>query len=67
MNNYASRVSIAGATGGTSTALAYLGLAEHYQNFGEGIVDSRDLIYFASITIGALFLATRALESRRWR
>jgi len=27
----------------------------------------RDTVYFLSLAIGALFLTTRVLESRRWR
>jgi ABC-2 type transport system permease protein len=38
-----------------------------YQSFSLGQVALRDLIYFASLAIGALFLTTRLLESRRWR
>lgn len=45
----------------------YLGLSDHYQTFGQGIIDSRDVIYMVTLTVGALFLATRILESRRWR
>jgi len=38
-----------------------------YQSFSLGQVALRDTIYFASLAIGALFLTTRLLESRRWR
>jgi ABC-2 type transport system permease protein len=38
-----------------------------YQSFSLGQVALRDTVYFASLAIGALFLATRLLESRRWR
>ncbi len=48
-------------------ALKYVGLSDHYLNFGRGLVDSRDVVYFVIVTVGALYLATRALESRRWR
>jgi ABC-2 type transport system permease protein len=48
-------------------SLAYMGLSDHYMNFGEGIIDSRDVIYFLSLTFGSLFLATRIIETRRWR
>jgi ABC-2 type transport system permease protein len=48
-------------------SLTYLGLSDHYMNFGEGIIDSRDVIYFLSLTFGSLFLATRIIETRRWR
>lgn len=47
--------------------LAYMGLSDHYMNFGEGIIDSRDVIYFLTLTFGSLFLATRIIETRRWR
>jgi ABC-2 type transport system permease protein len=38
-----------------------------YQSFSLGQVALRDTVYFLSLAIGALFLATRLLESRRWR
>jgi len=38
-----------------------------YQSFSLGQVALRDTVYFASLAIGALFLAARLLESRRWR
>jgi ABC-2 type transport system permease protein len=56
--------------GGGSTilaGLAQLGLSDHYTNFGQGVIDSRDVVYFITLTAGALYLATRVLESRRWR
>jgi ABC-2 type transport system permease protein len=57
----------AGSESPVVKALAYAGLSEHYMNFGQGLIDSRDVIYFVTITIGSLFLATRILETRRWR
>jgi ABC-2 type transport system permease protein len=38
-----------------------------YQSFSLGLVTLRDSVYFLSIAIGSLFLASRVLESRRWR
>lgn len=38
-----------------------------YQAFTLGQVTLRDTVYFASLAVGALFLTTRLLESRRWR
>jgi ABC-2 type transport system permease protein len=38
-----------------------------YQSFSLGQVALRDTVYFLSLAIGALFLTTRLLESRRWR
>ncbi len=38
----------------------------HYKNFLDGVIDSRDVAYFACITCFFLFLTTKALESRKW-
>ena len=38
-----------------------------YQTFSLGQVTLRDAVYFLTITVAALFLTTRLLESRRWR
>jgi ABC-2 type transport system permease protein len=38
-----------------------------YQSFSLGQVALRDTVYFLSLALGALFLTTRVLESRRWR
>jgi len=38
-----------------------------YQSFSLGQVALRDTVYFVSLAVGALFLTTRLLESRRWR
>lgn len=43
------------------------GLLDHLTSFNQGVLDSRDLLYFLAIIIGALYLAARVLESRRWR
>jgi ABC-2 type transport system permease protein len=40
---------------------------EHFEPFREGIIHVRDVVYYLSVTYLALFLATRALEARRWQ
>jgi hypothetical protein len=32
-----------------------------------GVVRAEDLVYFAFMMIGALFITTRIVETRRWR
>ncbi len=39
----------------------------YFKDFSRGVFDSRGLVYFISATVGTLFLAVKALESRRWR
>ncbi len=45
----------------------YLALAEHLSDFTRGVVDTTHVIFYLSVIAGALYLATRALETRRWR
>jgi ABC-2 type transport system permease protein len=47
--------------------ISYLVPSGHYYNFIDGIIDTRDLVYYASATFVFLFLASRVLESRRWQ
>lgn len=47
--------------------LRYLSLTEHFGEMVKGIIDTRDLVYFVSVIVLALFLTQRAVESLRWR
>jgi ABC-2 type transport system permease protein len=53
--------------GGMQQLIAYLTPSGHYFNFVDGIIDTRDLVYYLSATFTFLFLASRVLETRRWR
>jgi len=46
---------------------AYMNVFGHFSDFTKGILDSRSIIFFASGTVFFLFLATKVMESRRWR
>ena len=45
----------------------YISGYDRYQSFSLGLLTLRDTVYFLSLTVGALFLTARVLESRRWR
>jgi len=47
--------------------LRYLGLANHFDSIGRGVIDSRDVIYYLSVIFFFLFLNIRSLESRKWK
>ncbi|MBK8480469.1 MAG: ABC transporter permease subunit [Proteobacteria bacterium] len=49
---------------GPRALLSALDLGRHFDNLARGIVDSRDLVYYLTLTIACLFLATQALEQR---
>jgi ABC-2 type transport system permease protein len=46
------------------TRLAIFG---HYLDFTDGVIDTEHVVYYLSLVAVSLFLATRALEARRWR
>ncbi len=53
--------------GMAAQVINYVALADHTVDFTRGVVDTRDLLYFVSLVVVALFLATRAVEMRRIR
>lgn len=48
-------------------ALRYVGVSGHLEGFFKGLVDTRDLIYFVSLSGFFLFLTVRIMESRKWK
>ena len=47
--------------------LEHLSLIGHYNNFSQGMLNSGDLIYYASFVVFCLFICQRVLDSLRWR
>lgn len=45
----------------------YLSLDNHYRSFNRGILDTRDVVYFAGVSALALFATTRVLVVRKTR
>ncbi len=45
----------------------YLSITAHFENFAMGIVDSRDVVFYLSLTFVGLFLTYQAIHSLRWR
>ncbi len=46
---------------------SYLNLFDHMQDFARGVVDTRPVIFYVSLTGLFLFLTLRVVDSRRWR
>jgi len=44
----------------------YMGLGNHFDSIGRGVVDSRDIIYYLLVIGFFLFLNVRSIESRKW-
>jgi len=48
-------------------AFDILSFNHHFRSMARGVIDSRDLVFFASVIAGSLTLASYSLESRKWR
>jgi len=46
--------------------LEYLSIDYHFNNITRGVIDTRDIIYYLSVTIFALSLASHSLTKRKW-
>ena len=51
-------------TGFLGEVLSYLSLSTHFDSISRGVVDSRDLLYFLTITLFGLILAESSLAKR---
>jgi len=46
---------------------SYVSFIEHYDRLVRGLVEAKDLMYYASGIVLMLFLAHRVVESQRWK
>lgn len=43
-----------------------MGISMHYSSMSRGVIDTRDVIYFASISLAFILMTRTSLESRKW-
>ena len=55
----------AGPTVGPITS--YLSITEHFDDFSKGIIDTKHVLYYASLITFGLFLTAKSVDSERWR
>lgn len=48
-------------------AFQVLSFNHHFRSIARGVIDTRDLVFFASVIVGAIHLAGYTLESRKWK
>lgn len=53
--------------GAAGEFLRYIGTFTHLDAFRKGLIDTRDVVYYLTMTLFCLFLSVRALETRKWR
>jgi ABC-2 type transport system permease protein len=59
--------SVGSQAGWQAQMVAHLALGEHMRDFTYGVVDSRPLVLYFTLTVFFLFLSWRTVESRRWK
>jgi ABC-2 type transport system permease protein len=47
--------------------LSYMSVITHFDSFGKGVIDSKDVIFDATVIFLGLFFTARSMESLRWR
>jgi ABC-2 type transport system permease protein len=54
-------------TSETRELLGYFSAIEHMGTFSRGIIDTRPVVLYVSMTIVVLMLTYQAFQSRKWR
>jgi ABC-2 type transport system permease protein len=52
---------------GTQDVFSYLSFQNHFQNISRGVIDTRDLVFYLSLIVVAVMIASWSLASRRWK
>ncbi len=53
--------------GAIRDVLSYISVFEHMEQFGQGIVNTRALVFYASASFMLLLVTQKIIESKRWR
>jgi ABC-2 type transport system permease protein len=54
--------------GGTiGTIVSYTSVNSHFQSFPQGVIESKDVIYYLTLVVAGIVLSTLSLQSRRYR
>jgi ABC-2 type transport system permease protein len=51
---------------GFASTMEFLAMDYHFSNIARGVIDSRNIIYFASMLGFSLLLTTVSLQRRKW-
>jgi ABC-2 type transport system permease protein len=50
----------------TAAVVNFISVTDHFQALSQGVVDSADLIYFASLIAFGLYLSLTIVAAQRW-
>jgi ABC-2 type transport system permease protein len=54
------------SSGAVGNFIQLMGISMHYSSMSRGVIDTRDVIYFISISTAFLLMTRTSLESRKW-
>ena len=60
-------LTFASETGWKARLFHHLSLIEHMRDFSRGIIDTRPIVFYLSLSVLFLFLTHKVIQSRRWR
>jgi ABC-2 type transport system permease protein len=50
-----------------SEVLRYVSVVDHFHAMTQGIVDTRDLVFFATVIFFGLYVALQSIAAQRWK
>lgn len=54
-------------TGWRHQVASHISMIEHMRDFSRGVVDTRHVVYYVTLTVLFLYLNVKVVESRRWK
>lgn len=54
-------------TAAWARVVSYMSVIRHFESFAKGVLDSKDAIFYVTLTFLGLFFTARSMESLRWR
>jgi len=54
------------ASGSLATVLSYVSVVDHFQAMSQGIVDTKDVVFFLSTIAFGLYVALQSVAAQRW-
>lgn len=56
-----------GVSGPAAQVVQYISITKRFEDMPRGVIDTKDVIFFATIIIACLFITTQIVGARRWR
>jgi ABC-2 type transport system permease protein len=54
-------------TGVAGQVVQYISMTKRFEDMPRGVIDTKDIVFFLSVTIACLFITTQLISARRWR